>query len=159
MRIIRSYKATMLAGLFILTILLTGVDLAAVANGLLMTIADQKIAGIIAAVVLIALGLCLDVFAAAQRARREAEIQAQRLSVFKATMRTVHEIVNNALNEMQLFRLDAEGVMPEKSLSSFDDLIKRTAAQVKALGDLESTPEGESPIGRRIDYERNSSSS
>jgi len=40
------------------------------------------------------------------------EIQRQRLRVFKATMTTVHDIVNNFLNSLQLIRLEAEGRLP-----------------------------------------------
>ena len=155
-RFIATCIATMLAGLLILTIFLTGVDVAAEGGTMFTAIATHKMVRILAAFLFIALGLCIDLFAASQRAKREKEIQAQRLIVFKARMRTVHQIVNNALNEMQLFRLNAEGLMPEESLMSFDELIKRTAAKLKALGDLESIPDRESPIGRTIDYERNS---
>jgi len=146
---------TILAGLLILTIFVTDVDLSAISAKLFAAIATHKTAKLLAAVLFIALGLCIDLLAASQRANRETEIQAQRLIVFKATMRTVQEIVNNALNEMQLFRLDAEGLMPEVSLRSFDDLIKRTASELKSLGDLEYTAQRESPIGSTIDYKRN----
>lgn len=155
-RFIATSIATMLGVIIILTIFLT--DVAASGGKLFTTIAAHKMVKILAAFLFIVLGLCIDLFTVAQRAKRESEMQAQRLTVFKATMRTVQEIVNNSLNEMQLFLLDAEGLMPEESLRSFDDLIKRTAAELKALADLESTAERESPIGRTIDYKRNSPS-
>jgi hypothetical protein len=111
---------------------------------------------LLTAVLVIAVGLFIDVFVAGRKAKREAEIQAQRLSVLKATMRTVQEIVNNAFNELRLFRLDAEGLLPQESLKLFDGVIRGTAAKLKALGDLESTPETISPFGPIIHWEPNS---
>jgi len=71
-------------------------------------------------------------------------------------MRTVQEIVNNALNALQLFRLDAEGVLPPESLKLFDDITQETAEKLRALGDLESTSEAVSPLGPTINREPNS---
>src|SRR5258705_2335557 len=47
--------------------------------------------------------------AEAELTRLNEEIQLQRLRVFKATMRTVHDIVNTLLNSLQLVHLEAEG--------------------------------------------------
>ena len=44
--------------------------------------------------------------AEAELTRLNEEIQLQRLRVFKATMRTVQDIVNNLLNSFQLVRLE-----------------------------------------------------
>jgi hypothetical protein len=43
------------------------------------------------------------------------EIERQRLRVFKATMTTVQHIVNNALNNLQLVRLEARDNSPKRS--------------------------------------------
>jgi len=40
------------------------------------------------------------------------EIQRQRLRVFKATMRTVQDIVNNLLNALRLVHLDGKARRP-----------------------------------------------
>jgi hypothetical protein len=48
----------------------------------------------------------------AELKRLNDEIHLQRLRVFKATMRTVQDIVNNLLNGLQLVHLEAEGHMP-----------------------------------------------
>ena len=71
-------------------------------------------------------------------------------------MRTVQEIVNNAFNKLQLFRLDAEGLLPQESLKLFDSVIRGTAAKLKVLADIESTPETIAPFGPIIDCEPNS---
>jgi hypothetical protein len=155
-RFIATYVTTGIAAALVLTYFLTGADLLDVARKLLEHSASNHLDAFIIAVLLIIIGLGIDAFVARQRANRESEIQAHRLIVLKSTMRTVQKIVNNALNEMQLFRLDGEGLMPEESLISFDALIMRTAAELKALADLESTPERGLTIGSGIDYERKS---
>ena len=46
--------------------------------------------------------------AEAELTRLNDEIQLQRLRVFRATIRTVQDIVNNLLNSFQLIRIEAE---------------------------------------------------
>jgi hypothetical protein len=155
-RFIVTCVTTGIAAALVLTHFLTGADLLDFARRLLELSASNHLDAFIIAVLIIIIGFSIDSFVARQRAIRDSEIQAHRLIVLKATMRTVQKIVNNALNEMQLFRLEGEGLMPDESLISFDALIKRTAAELKALGDLETTPERDLPIGSGIDYERKS---
>ena len=68
----------------------------------------------------------------------EAHRQADRLRVLQATMRTVQDIVNNNLNQLQLLRLEAEGRVPNDTLTLFDDTIHDTATQLTALGNMET---------------------
>ena len=90
------------------------------------------------AFVLIITGLVIDQLREQRVARRRSEIEQQRLRVLKATMRTVQDIVNNFLNNIQLFRMEAEdGPLSVESLKLFDDLINETAEKLKALGDSE----------------------
>ncbi len=56
------------------------------------------------ALLLLAGAFGLDRTMAAGRLRRERELETERLRVLKATMRTVHDIVNNFLNGLQLVR-------------------------------------------------------
>jgi hypothetical protein len=88
----------------------------------------------------------------AELARLNAEIQLQRLRVFKATMRTVHDIVNNFLNTLQLVHLEAEGQLPTEMLSLVDRIVQEAAVKLKALGDLETVEEKEMSIGQGIEY-------
>ena len=100
------------------------------------------------AVLLIVIGLAIDRVRARQAAKRQSEIDAQRLRVLQATMRTVHDLVNNFLNNLQLFRLEAEdGPLSLESLKLFDDLIYETAEKLKALGDSDSAVEYEMASG------------
>jgi hypothetical protein len=87
------------------------------------------------------------------RQRQEREIQAQRLHILRATMRTVQDIVNNFLNNLQLFRLEAEaGAVSAESLHAFDELVQATSTKLTALGDLDSTPERVHATGIGIDF-------
>jgi two-component system, cell cycle sensor histidine kinase and response regulator CckA len=90
--------------------------------------------------------------AEAEMRRLNAEIQRQRLRVFKATMTTVHDIVNNFLNSLQLIRLESEGRLPVELLTLFDGMIAQAAMELRTLGDLETINEKEMEIGTGIDY-------
>jgi hypothetical protein len=48
-------------------------------------------------------------------------------------MRTVQDIVSNALMSLQLFRIEAEPHVSSPSLESFDQIIAETAGKLKAL--------------------------
>ena len=92
---------------------------------------------------MISAGLLLDLVLNKRQKERYIELQEQRLRVLRATMRTVQDIVNNFLNSLVLFRLEAEdkGGLSESSLQSMDALIKETSAKLNALGELQGTPE------------------
>jgi signal transduction protein with GAF and PtsI domain len=85
------------------------------------------------------------------RMEREGQLQAERLRVVHVTMRTVHDIVNNCLNQLQLLRLHAEGHVPEESLMLFDQAIHTASAQLKALGDMQEFTEKRLEIGIGLD--------
>jgi PAS domain S-box-containing protein len=86
--------------------------------------------------------------------RHDEEVQAQRLHIFRATMTTVHDIVNNFLGSMQLIRMDAEGRLSEETLTLFDSLIRETASDLKVLGDLEIVREKPMVVGTGIEFPR-----
>jgi PAS domain-containing protein len=101
-------------------------------------------------------GISLDV---TERMRAEAdlkrvddEIQLQRLRVFKATMRTVQDIVNNLLNGLQVVHLGLEGQLPAEMQTLADQVIQEAAVKLRALGNLETVEEREMAIGPGIDY-------
>ena len=74
-----------------------------------------------------------------------------KLSTLKATMSTVHDIVNNFLNNLQLFRMEAEesGAISTESLELFDSIIDEAASRLKELGDLEEIAERDLGDGRK----------
>jgi len=84
---------------------------------------------------------------------RQANVQAERLRILKATMRTVQEIVNNALMSLYEFRGEAEPHVAPESLERFDRIIAETAAKLTALGDLEHITETQMTMGPGIDYQ------
>jgi hypothetical protein len=90
--------------------------------------------------------------AEAELKRLNDEIQLQRLRVFKATMRTVQDIVNNLLNSLQFVHLEAEAQLPPEMLTLVDRMIQEAAAKLKMLGDLETVKEKEMSMGPGIDY-------
>ena len=68
------------------------------------------------------------------------EIKEERLRVFSVTMRTVQDIVNNFLNNLQLFRLEAEkkNALDPESLELMESIIQDTATKLRKLGKLDS---------------------
>ncbi len=91
------------------------------------------------------------------RVLHEAQLQAERLRVVHLTMRTVQDIVNNCLNQLQLLRLHAEGHVPHESLASFDDAIDTAAAELQALGELKVFAEKAMDIGPGVDWTKSGS--
>jgi hypothetical protein len=77
----------------------------------------------------------------------DAQLQAERLRVVQVTMRTVQDIVNNALNQLQLVRLEAEPHVSQDVLTVFDKTIQGTAAKLTELGDLETYVETQMGAG------------
>jgi PAS domain S-box-containing protein len=90
--------------------------------------------------------------AEAELTRLNDEIQLQRLRVFKATMRTVQDIVNNLLNGFQLVQLEAGNQLPPEMLTLIDQMIDEASTKLKALGGLETVKEKEMAVGLGIDY-------
>ncbi|MCU1220542.1 MAG: domain S-box protein [Candidatus Angelobacter sp.] len=80
-----------------------------------------------------------------------AGLEGERLRVVQVTMRTVHDIVNNCLNQLQLLRLDAEGKVPQESLALFDQAIHETSLKLNAMGDLQAYAEMQMAIGTGLD--------
>jgi hypothetical protein len=77
----------------------------------------------------------------------EVQLQTERLRVVHVTMRTVQDIVNNALNQLQLIRLEAEPHVSQDVLALFDGTIHDTAARLRELGDLEAYVETQMAAG------------
>jgi PAS domain S-box-containing protein len=88
----------------------------------------------------------------------QANVEAERLRILKATMRTVQDIVNNALMSLYEFRGEAEPHVSPQSLERFDRIIAETAAKLRTLGDLEHVTETQMEMGTGIDYQSRQSS-
>ncbi|WOO40690.1 hypothetical protein [Rubellicoccus peritrichatus] len=102
--------------------------------------------------VIVCIGITFDLILVRKRKAEELKISEQRLRVMKATMRTVHDIVGNAFNEMILFQIQAKeshALSPE-TLKELDNLIQETCAKLKEISDLDDTPEKEFSSGMTI---------
>lgn len=86
-----------------------------------------------------------------RRRELEAALQAERLRVVHVTMRTVHHVVNNSLNQLQGLRFDAEGHVPAESLATFDATIHDTFAKLAVLGNLRAYAEKPMEVGLGLD--------
>jgi hypothetical protein len=73
------------------------------------------------------------------RRRKHEERDRERMQVFRATMSTVHDLVNNALNSMQLLRFEADDnkTLSPEALALFDSIVQTTAQQLTLLGSVE----------------------
>jgi hypothetical protein len=91
-----------------------------------------------------------------EMSRKELEVSDQRLRVLRATMRTVQDIFNNFLQNVQLFQMEAEekNALDPESLKMIDSAIKKTTKKLTKLGNLDSTPEKQMAGGVGIDYEQ-----
>jgi len=84
----------------------------------------------------------------------ETRLQAERLRVVQVTMRTVQDVVNNCLNQLQLLRLSAEGHVDEESLVLFDQAIHDASAKLRAMADVKTFTEKQMAIGPGLDFDQ-----
>ena len=122
----------------------------------------EKVVGYLLGFLLLALGIWRwlpKLIEHEEMTRKKIEVQAERLMVLRATMRTVNDIVNNFLNNLQLFRLEVEkkNALEPESLALMDSITQDTTSKLKKLGDLDSTPEKRVAVGTVIDYEKSAS--
>ncbi len=83
----------------------------------------------------------------AEGLRHEVEIEKAKAEAVRETVHIVHDIVNNFLNNLVFFRMQAEKseAIPEESLASLDTLISATADRINQLAeDTGTTPKGPS---------------
>jgi hypothetical protein len=83
----------------------------------------------------------------------QSQLQAEQLRVLHMTMRTVQDIVGNALMSMYLFRAEAEPNVSLSALAQFDHIISDTAERLKAISDLKIVSETRMSAGMGIEYQ------
>ena len=91
-----------------------------------------------------------------QQVAKDLEIQAEKLKVLKATMRTVQDIVGNFLNSLHIMRLDIETnkSLSQETLDTLDQQVQDTSSRLHQLAELDTVREKQIAtdiIG--IDYE------
>jgi hypothetical protein len=106
-------------------------------------------------VFLLAAGLSLDLVVHRARTRRSLRLERERLRAVKAAMTTVHDIVNNALTNLQLIRFESEDRLTPPMLALLDEIVHNTSAELKALSDIEQVIEQPMAIGVGLAYQRN----
>jgi hypothetical protein len=140
----------------VLTAALTRIDLVKLNLKFLESVERHKLDDMLTGVTLVLMGLIIDRVLSLQRKRKRQrdEIEALRLRTLRATMRTVHDIVNNFLNNLMLFEIPAKDDAPHHSLGTIEELIQHTSQELRALGDVESVVEQSLAIGVGINYSR-----
>jgi hypothetical protein len=113
---------------------------------------EQSEAGEIAlAFLLIVPAFFADQHIMARQIRHEAQLQLEQLRVLRVTTRTVHDIVSNNLNQLQLLRLEAEGHVSTKTVRLFDGTLEDIATQLTALGNMAVFAERPMAMGSAFD--------
>lgn len=79
------------------------------------------------------------------RRRRYKAVEREKIKIYRAMMASTHHILNNFLNQMQLFKMTADrtpGFSPEV-LSLYEQIIKEASSQIESLGNITSISESE----------------
>jgi hypothetical protein len=144
---IRNFKYTGAGGLLGLGVVVYGFLLQKDVFEYLLAVLDYlehlEIDEFLIAGALLLVGLVFDLSGIQREKERTIELQDQRLKVLQATVRTVQDIVNNFLNNLLLFRLEAEEsrALSDTSLQQMESLIVETGDKLKALGELDTARE------------------
>jgi len=85
---------------------------------------------------LISLALAFDIY----RRNKHIKLQNEKLKIYRSMTHASHHILNNFLNQMQLFHLEAERspYFDPNMLALYDKVSKSAAMQIQKLSELES---------------------
>jgi hypothetical protein len=108
---------------------------------------------LLSASVLVLVAFGVDQVRAARVRRRENGLKAEEVRVVHVTMRTVQDIVGNCLTELQLLRMEAEGLVPTAALSMFDESIRVATSKLTALEALKTFAERKMAMGGSLSIE------
>lgn len=117
--------------------------------------ADEIFLGLI----VITFGVVVDLTRRLQKIQTAAVVERERAAVLRSTMRTVLDIVNNFLNSVMLFKVEAErsGALKSDMLSMMDSTIFQTSEQLKELANVQTIIEKNIGPGlSEIDIKRSS---
>jgi hypothetical protein len=146
-----TYAAVFFAVMVVSAALIGDVNLIEMPIAAMNRIEKHEVDDIFTVLMLVIVAQVVDNIRASGRERRKAQLHEEQLRVVHVTMRTVQDIVNNGLNQLQLLRVEAEGLVLEESLALFDQTIQQTSAKLKALGDLEVFVEKQMAVGSGLD--------
>ena len=106
--------------------------------------------GAIATVILLMIAAFItDYTVAGRRTHRERHLQNQRLRISRPQYER-YQHPHTSLNQLQLIRFEAEDYVSHESLALFDAAIQETAAELRALGDLDAYAERHTTIGAAL---------
>ena len=149
-KILPELRVTAAATIIAVALIATGTNIVEPVLNFLLTLPKHGTSALWSGAAWIAFGLLADFVLRIGRKRRQANLEEQKLQAHRATMRTVLHIVNNFLNGLLLFELEAEPVVSRESFEQLERLVQQTHERLKALGDLDSLNEIETPTGTGI---------
>jgi hypothetical protein len=88
------------------------------------------------------------------RLQRDEALKAGQVRAVHATVRTVQHLVADSLNQLQILRMDADGLVPQQSVDLFDRTIQQMAAELRALANLETYAEAPMALGPGLVVEK-----
>ena len=77
------------------------------------------------------------------RQQRDQKVEQEKLKVYRAMISSSHHILNNFLNQMQLFKITAENTpgFDRDVLGLYDRIMKEATEQIKALSNVSEVSE------------------
>ena len=114
--------------------LLFNIDLFEMIVEFLMTFEDYEVDELVVPMAVLAAFAVIDVV---KRQKLHA-VDMERIKIYKAMLHSTHHVLNNFINQMQLFKMTAEETpgFPEDVLSLYDRCIKDARIQVEALSSI-----------------------
>lgn len=89
-------------------------------------------------IVIPSLILLLFAFIDLRRRQNKQDVEQEKFKIYKAMMFSTQHILNNFLNEMQVFKMTAEETsdFDPEILGLYDEVIKESSTQIDALGSI-----------------------
>ncbi len=143
-KIVRHYPVVILSVFAILLLIVEDVFLNLDVFKTIVSILDNpqytETGEIVFSVFFIGIAIVIDQYRHVRRHKRQRALEAERLAVARSTLASVHDVVNNALNNLLLVKLEAENGAPlrAETLSLFGQLIDGLAAQLRTMSEIES---------------------
>jgi len=103
------------------------------------SVEDYEVDEIFIGVFVLLVCLAVDLF----RQKRDQKVEQEKLKVYQAMISSSHHILNNFLNQMQLFKITAERTpgFDEDILSMYDTIMKEASDQIEELSSISEISE------------------
>ena len=90
------------------------------------------------------------------RRQQQRILEVRQLRAVHVTARTLQDTIANSLNQRQLLRLNAEGLVPQESVDLFDRTVQDIARELRNIGNLQTYAERPTPFGIELVTDRSS---